>query len=185
MSLTTLHIGMIGESGIGITSLIALFEYNRLPTSYLPRYSGLGDVILPASLPSFSRYPSSYPSEFEWRDWRWYRHVPISLNEWLKIEQRSNTRRREIVQIHQLELDLAGSPSTRDHYRGFDAIAICFSVIDRKSFNMVMEKVSNLLPSSSQRALIPAPIYLVASGDPSFSTEIASTFSRHKVRLTG
>lgn len=76
--------------------------------------------------------------------------MPISLDEWLRIEQRSNARRREIVQIHQLELDLAGNPSTRDHYRGFDAIAICFSVIDRKSFNMVMEKVSDALPSPSQ-----------------------------------
>ena len=176
---------MIGESGVGITSLIAIFEYNRLPTLHLTRYSGLSDVILPASLPSFTRYSSSYPSEFEWRDWRWYRHVPISLSEWLRIEQRSNARRREIVQIHQLELDLSGCPSTRDHYRGFDAIAICFSVIDRKSFNMVMEKVSDSLPSPPQRVLIPAPIYVVASRDPSFSTERASSFSRHKVRLTG
>jgi len=132
---------MIGESGIGITSLIALFEYNRLPSSHLPRYSGLSDIILPASLPPFSRYPSTYPSESEWSDWRWYRRVPISLSEWLKIEQRSMAGRREIVQIHQLELDLAGNPSTRGHYLGFDAIAICFSVNDRQSFNMVMEKV--------------------------------------------
>ena len=68
--------------------------------------------------------------------------MPISLSEWLRIEQRSNARKREIVQIHQRELDLAGDPSTRDHYRGFDAVAICFSVHDRKSFDMVMEKVS-------------------------------------------
>lgn len=148
MSITTLHVGMIGESGIGITSLIALFEYNRLPSSHLPRYSGLSDVILPASLPPLSRYPSSFPSESEWRDWRWYRYVPISLSEWLRIEQRSNNAgRKEIVQIHQLELDPAGCPSTRDHYRGFDAFAICFSVNDRRSFNMVMEKVSDYFQS--------------------------------------
>jgi len=143
MSLTTLNVGMIGESGIGITSLVALFEYNRLPTTHLPRYSGLSDVTLPASLPSFSKYPSSYPPEFEWRDWRWYRHVPISLSEWLRIEQRSNAGTRQIVQIHHAELDLAGTPSTRDqYYLGFDAMAICFSVIDRESFKMIMEKVS-------------------------------------------
>jgi len=67
--------------------------------------------------------------------------MPIAISEWLRIEQRCNARRREIVHIHQMELDLAGNPSTRDHYRGFDAIAICFSVVDRKSFKMVMEKV--------------------------------------------
>ena len=142
MSLTTLHVGMIGEAGIGITSLIALFEYNRLPTSHLPRYSGLSDVTLPASLPSFSRYSSSYPPESEWRDWRWYRNVPISLSEWLRVEQRLNSKTREIVQIHQKEVDVSGDPAARDHYHGFDAIAICFSVVDRKSFKMVMEKVS-------------------------------------------
>lgn len=121
-------------------------------------------------------------------DWRWYRRVPISLSEWLRIEQRSNARKREIVQIHQLEMDLAANPSTRDHYRGFDAIAICFSVIDRKSFDMVMEKVSdsynNLLHPNEHSYRRPFT-YVVASRDPSFSTEIASTFGRHKVRLTG
>jgi hypothetical protein len=139
---------MVGEPKIGITSLIALFEYNRLPTTYLPRYTGLSDVMLPASLPPFSKYPSSYPPDVEWRDWRWYRQLPIPLSDWLTIEQRNNGETREIVQIHHMELDLSWDRSVRDAYRGFDAIAICFSVVDRSSFKMVTDKVFNQLISS-------------------------------------
>ena len=142
MSLTILHVGMVGEPGIGITSLTSLFEYNRLPTPRLPRCSGLSDAILPASLPLFSKHSTSYPPDSEWSDWRWYRSVPITIQHWLSVEKRQTTGTREIVQIHQEELDVARDPSVRDHYNGFHAIAICFSVIDRKSFKMVMEKVT-------------------------------------------
>src|SRR5258706_15627606 len=99
MSLTTLHIGMIGESGVGITSLIAIFEYNRLPTLHLPRYSGLSDAILPASLPYFTRYSSSYPSEFEWRDWRCYPPVPLSLSELLAFQHGSKCTRSDSFKL--------------------------------------------------------------------------------------
>jgi hypothetical protein len=84
------------------TSLIALFEYNSMSTTHIPRYPGLSGVMLPASLLPFSKYPSSYPPDVQWRDWQLYRKYPILLGEWLTIGKWNNGETREIVQIHRM-----------------------------------------------------------------------------------
>jgi len=136
MALQTLNMAMVGGPAVGIHSIFSLFNFGRFPGGPEGRSLLLVENSHVVSVPLSSFYSKTYPPDTEWRNWRSQKAAYLLSG---LSEGQPTIQRREYV-VAQRELSREEDPSMRDFYARFHVIAICFSVVDRESFNLVKDR---------------------------------------------